>query len=254
MAGQQRTASTAGSSSATAREGPSVRLETPLTLLAQAVGTALRSRGVEVEVGSGRRGKGGQNPSKVLVVLDDLVTVAAVRRVLALVGSANGPVLVLTGRERGQYWGALVAAGATSIMSSSASVDEVVVALKAMHEGKELLTPDERAELLVQWERFLRQQRDMGARLARLTARERTVLEGMAEGLAVPDQAAMLDVAETTVRSHVKAILRKLGVQSQIAAVALVHHLQSPLVAGAALTVEPPATTCEGRRPLVWGP
>lgn len=238
MAGQPRIALAARTSSAAPRDPPSVRLETPLALLAQAVGTALRSHGVNVEIGSGRRSDGGRDASQVLVVLDDLVTVAAVRRVLALVGSANGPVLVLTGRDRGHYWGALVAAGATSIMSSAASLDEVVSALEVIHAGEELQTRDERDELLAQWDLFVRQQREAITRLASLTARERAVLEGMTDGIAVPDQAELLEVAQTTIRSHVKAILRKLGVRSQIAAVALVKHAQSPLTAGVALTAD----------------
>lgn len=221
---------------------PSVRLVTPLTLLAQAVAPALRSRGIEVEGVSGRGRNGPRDPSEILVVLDDLITAADVRRVLALIAATDPPVLVLTGRERGQYWGALVSAGATSIMSSAASVDEVVCAIREVNDGRELQTPEERADLLVQWDRYLRQQQDAIARLARLTARERAVLEGMAQGIAVAYLAGMLDVAETTVRSHVKSILRKLGVRSQLAAVALVHHAQSPLVTGAALTVESRAT------------
>lgn len=240
MGGQQSTVRRNGFRPATsANDGLSVLLETPLTLLAQAVGSALRSRGVEVEIASGRRGRGSPDPSRVLVVMDDLVTAPDVRRVLSLVGSTSGPLLVLTGREWGHAWGALVSAGATSIMSSTASVDEVVGALAAVRDGDELQPLEERAELLVEWDSFLREQRDAVARLARLTARERAVLEGMAEGISVHDQAALLDVAETTIRSHVKAILRKLGVRSQLAAVAIVHHLQSPLAAGAALTVEP---------------
>lgn len=217
---------------------PSVRLVTPLALIAQAVAPALRSRGIEVESVSARGTKGPRDPSEILVVLDDLTTAGDVRRVLALIGSTGHPVLVLTGRERGQYWGALVSAGATSIMSATASVDEVVCAIRDVYDGKDVQTPEERADLLMQWDRYLCQQQDAIARLARLTARERAVLAGMAEGIAVTYLAAMLDVAETTVRSHVKSILRKLGVRSQLAAVALVHHAQSPLVAGAAPTVE----------------
>lgn len=218
---------------------PSVCLVTPLTVVAQAVGVALRSRGVEVHEDARRRRTASRDSTEVAVVLDDLATAADVRRVLAQVGSTSGPMLVLTARERGPYWGALVAAGATSIMSSAASVDEVVGAIRTVNEGNQLQTPDEQSELLTQWDTFLRQQRDTVARLAKLTMRERVVLEGMAEGISVPQQAVVLDVAETTVRSHVKSILRKLGVRSQLAAVAVVHQLDSPLVAGAALMGEP---------------
>jgi len=52
-----------------------------------------------------------------------------------------------------------------------------------------------------------------------LTAGERTVLHLMTEGLSAAEMAELLVVNVATVRSHVRSILRKLGVHSQLEAV-----------------------------------
>ena len=57
--------------------------------------------------------------------------------------------------------------------------------------------------------------------LERLTGRERQVLEALGEGRTVTDIAASWVVSESTVRSQVRGILTKLGVTSQLEAVAL---------------------------------
>lgn len=59
-----------------------------------------------------------------------------------------------------------------------------------------------------------------GARLARLTAREREVLALLASGATNAQLADQLTVAESTVKSHVKHILHKLGAGNRAAAIA----------------------------------
>ena len=59
---------------------------------------------------------------------------------------------------------------------------------------------------------------------ARLTGREWDVLELMREGVTTAEIANRLFVSQTTVRSHVSAILRKLGVTSREAAVELLNR------------------------------
>lgn len=62
---------------------------------------------------------------------------------------------------------------------------------------------------------------DLGAGIApRLTPRQRTVLEMLADGKPARSIAAELHLSEMTVRNHIRAILRELGCSSQLAAVA----------------------------------
>ena len=66
-----------------------------------------------------------------------------------------------------------------------------------------------------------------------MTARERDVLEAMAEGLGAKAIARRLGVAVKTVESHKFRIFEKLGVHTQAHAVAVaIHHglLTAPLV------------------------
>jgi DNA-binding CsgD family transcriptional regulator len=66
---------------------------------------------------------------------------------------------------------------------------------------------------------------------AALTAREQEVLGSLAEGLAAAEIAAASHVSLATVRSQIRAVLAKLGVSSQLAAVALARRsCREPLV------------------------
>jgi DNA-binding CsgD family transcriptional regulator len=66
-----------------------------------------------------------------------------------------------------------------------------------------------------------------------LTRRQREVLYLLVEGIRVRQIAARLNLSETTVRNHIRAILRELGAHSQLEAVARARALS--------LTLEEPA-------------
>ena len=65
----------------------------------------------------------------------------------------------------------------------------------------------------------------MQGRLDQLTVREREVLAHLMRGRTVREIATVGVVSEATVRTQVKAILAKLDVTSQIAAVGLAHQV-----------------------------
>ena len=64
---------------------------------------------------------------------------------------------------------------------------------------------------------------DDGA-LAALSTREAEVLKALMDGKSADEMPAEQFVSITTVRTHIRSILRKLGVRSQLAAVALAHR------------------------------
>jgi DNA-binding NarL/FixJ family response regulator len=233
---------------ATRPEGaPSVCLVAQLTLLSQAVAVALRSRGIRVQTAQlvGREWPSPPSEVGILLLLDDLAHARDLRRLLGLVLDGDGRVLVLTSHERDWYWGVLLAAGATSVMPSSASLDQVEATLKALHAGEACFDPEERLRLIGQWERFVADQHELAGRLSRLSPRERTVLYGLYGGSPVPELAERLGVAETTVRSQVKSILRKLGVRSQLSAIAMARRLENPTASSWTLTEAPRTSELE---------
>jgi len=68
-----------------------------------------------------------------------------------------------------------------------------------------------------------------GDRPPRLTRRQREILYLLVEGVRVKQIAARLTLSETTVRNHIRAILRELGAHSQLEAVARAHALSLAL-------------------------
>ncbi len=91
-------------------------------------------------------------------------------------------------------------------------------------EGESVMDEDRRAELVSAWEEWLAEDEQLAARVALLSPRERQILALLSEGSRVVEIVDLLGVAETTVRSQIKSIRRKLGVDSQLRAVALLHR------------------------------
>jgi DNA-binding NarL/FixJ family response regulator len=77
-----------------------------------------------------------------------------------------------------------------------------------------------RRRLVREWRLVEDEERRLVARMESLTARELNVLSLLYDGKSVRGIAELAGVSEATVRSQVKAVLRKLEVNSQLAAVA----------------------------------
>lgn len=61
---------------------------------------------------------------------------------------------------------------------------------------------------------------------ARLSPRQQEILLLLGHGIRVREIAARLDLSETTVRNHVRELLRRTGCHSQLEAVARAHEWQ----------------------------
>ncbi|WP_412540282.1 response regulator transcription factor [Longispora sp. K20-0274] len=107
-------------------------------------------------------------------------------------------------------------AGAAGYVYKNIDPPALAAAIRAVHAGHVLLHPDV-AQLLAAGER--------PAPDARLTARERQVLVELARGHSNREVARELGLAEKTVKTHVSAVLTKLGVQDRTqAALYAVRH------------------------------
>jgi DNA-binding NarL/FixJ family response regulator len=204
-------------------------------LVAESVAAALRDRTYDTVVvqwpdaeSIGRTERRGQRATRrrptpapdAGLVLTDLVRMEQVRAARVLVGSLDVPWLVLTLAPRGPAWGAMYERGAALVLPSGIGLEAASELVADLAAG---WLPDlsrrERKQLVHAWHTFESERADMAARLQTLSDREGEVLQQLHEGVGVRAIAEQSEVAEATVRSQVKSILRKLEVSSQIAAV-----------------------------------
>jgi DNA-binding NarL/FixJ family response regulator len=88
--------------------------------------------------------------------------------------------------------------------------------------GEALLSPSVTRRLIAEFARTPALRTD--DRLARLTAREREVLSLVAAGLSNAEIAARLYLGESTVKTHLTAVLNKLALRDRVQAVVLAYE------------------------------
>ena len=160
-----------------------------------------------------------------LVLLDlDLgkITGDGVALVAPLV-AIGAQVIVLTGSTDEARLGSCLEAGAIGVIAKTSPLDALLDQLRRASRGQDIMPVQRRHDLVLQ----ARLQRDECRRLMlgfdALTEREGEVLAALVRGSQVDDVTRELFVTETTARTHVRAILRKLDVRSQLGAVARAH-------------------------------
>lgn len=138
---------------------------------------------------------------------------------------AGQRVVVLTASQDRVRWGECLAKGALTVVPKLSPLEVMVDAIRRADQGLTVLPPHEREVLVRLWQANRTDVDERRNWLARLTPREADVLEQLAHGKRVREVAANAFVTEATVRTQVKSILAKLGVNSQLAAVAMVHDV-----------------------------
>ena len=160
-----------------------------------------------------------------LVLMDvrmpDLDGIAATREVLAT--SPDVKVVILTTFEQDDYIFGALSAGASGFLLKRTSPEELLAAIHTVAAGDSLLSPSVTRIVL---ERLARQPAPgvAGSAVADLTPREREVLGLVARGLSNGEIAAALVIEESTVKTHVKRILGKLGLRDRIQAVIFAYE------------------------------
>jgi DNA-binding NarL/FixJ family response regulator len=118
-------------------------------------------------------------------------------------------VVILSQHERSDFVEAALLEGAAGYVLKSASEADLLGALRVVKQGKCFLSP-EIAQHLVSAFASPPEERALGR--ARLTAREREVLQLIAEGLSSKEIAASLGVSTRTAETHRNSLMNKLGV------------------------------------------
>ena len=138
-------------------------------------------------------------------------------------------IIMLTTFDLDEYALDAIDAGASGFLLKDAPPEQLLTAIESVYHGDAVIAPSTTKRLLEHLVASkaavasVSRQADLAA-LAALTAREREVLEAMAEGLSNTEIAAKLFVSATTVKSHVGKVLTKLGTRDRVQAVVLAYR------------------------------
>ena len=147
--------------------------------------------------------------------------ISATRAVLA--DSPEVKVVVLTTFEDDDYIFEALSAGASGFLLKRTKPEELIAAIHTVADGDSLLSPSVTRRVI---DRMATQPVAglSGARLDELTPREREVLELIGRGLSNREIAETFVIEESTVKTHVKRILMKLGLRDRVQAVILAYE------------------------------
>jgi len=199
-------------------------------LLAQSLALALGFEGIECTVAdlSDRtalvREVVDGPPAVVLLDLDLGDPIGDGGELVAPFVAAGCRVLVVSGSTDVEQVCRALEAGAVGVIGKDSPFERLLEAALAVARGEQVLTGDERRAVLDQARRLRSEREQALAPFERLSAREDEVLRALASGHSVGHIATSWFVSEATVRSQVRAILTKLGVSSQLEAVAAAHR------------------------------
>ncbi|MDP9332283.1 MAG: response regulator transcription factor [Actinomycetota bacterium] len=146
--------------------------------------------------------------------------IAAARRIAATLPDTR--ILMLTVSADSDDVLDALQAGAQGYVLKGATPEEIVDAVRAVHEGAAVIAPAVAPTVL----REIRRSRDLHIRIGTgtsvsLTEREWMILQLLDQGESTTAIASALFVAPVTVRSHILALNRKLSVRNRDEAVAL---------------------------------
>jgi DNA-binding NarL/FixJ family response regulator len=149
--------------------------------------------------------------------------VEATRRLTAAGTAAR--IVILTTFDLDEYVYDAIRAGASAFLLKDARPAQLVDAIEIVARGEALLAPAVTRRLLDRFAETLPGgAREPPPRLSSLTEREREVLRLLACGLSNAELADRLFLSETTVKSHVSSVLRKLDLRDRVQAVVLAYE------------------------------
>jgi len=149
--------------------------------------------------------------------------VQATREIRRSCPGTNVVVMSATGDARRIV--AAVEAGACGFLTKTEPLEEVVRAIRSAARGEVLIDPGVLTSVLREIAADREAKGDVDSRFARLTDREREILQMLAEGARNDQIAKRLFIRAQTVQTHIRNMLSKLGVHSRLEAVSLaVRH------------------------------
>jgi DNA-binding NarL/FixJ family response regulator len=128
---------------------------------------------------------------------------------IAVISASAPPSLVTAAR----------AIGAAGFLSKAEPLDRLIVSIERLLRGERVFPPDPAADPQIG---------QLSERLATLSPAQMRVLAGLARGQLNKQIAADLELTEQTVKAHLTAVFRKLGVGNRLQAMLAVRTLLAP--------------------------
>ncbi len=141
-----------------------------------------------------------------------------------VVAASDTRVVILTTFEDDEYIFGALTAGASGFLLKRTTPESLIEAIKAVAAGDSLLSPSVTRRVIDRMAALPSGEALLDRRLEELTARERDVLEQIARGLSNAEIAGALVIEESTVKTHVKRILLKLGLRDRVQAVIFAYE------------------------------
>ena len=138
-------------------------------------------------------------------------------------------VLILTTFDLDEYAYAALRSGASGFLLKSAPPEELLYAIRCVHNGDSIVAPSTTRRLIGRFLPHLPDTAGPPPGLAELTTREREVLAEASSGFSNTEIAALLNISETTVKTHISHIMAKLGLRDRIQIV--VYAYETGLIA-----------------------
>lgn len=195
-------------------------------LLAQSLALGLFARGVRAEVSQDLSPQAVLDHAQIQgtdLVLLDLEIGGRIGDGTSLVGpltERGHRVLVVSATEDPARVGAALAAGAVGFVAKSKPFEQLVATVVAAGHGQPVMPEQQHADLVQLHRDATDADRERLAPFTQLTGVEADVLRSLTRGESVSQIAGRRFVSEATVRTQVRAVLHKLGVTSQLEAVA----------------------------------
>jgi DNA-binding NarL/FixJ family response regulator len=158
------------------------------------------------------------------VRMPNLDGVEATRQLVAAGSQAR--ILILTTFDLDEYVYNALRAGASGFLLKDVQPAQLVDGIRVVAAGEALLAPSVTRRLLDRFADALPgdEARPPPPALESLTERELEVLKLLAGGLSNAELAEQLFLSETTVKSHISSVLRKLGLRDRVQAVVLAYE------------------------------
>jgi DNA-binding NarL/FixJ family response regulator len=152
-------------------------------------------------------------------------TVGCGVELIAPLRATGADIVMLTAETDPGVLASCLEAGATGWIGKHFSLDEVEAALDDVREGQPLIGCAVREAMIDQMRTHRATRRRALSPFEQLTQRECEVLALLIDGVSAEEIAETRYVSLTTVRSQIRSVLRKLGVRSQLAAVARANRV-----------------------------